>query len=79
MSRFDYVKYDDEALNAQAMLKDEFQELEGLVARLLPAGRPLSLVLTKLEEAYMWCGKGIRDLQIDRNGSADLQEERNNE
>lgn len=28
-----------------------------------------------LEQAYMWCGKAIRDEQIARNGSAELQDE----
>jgi hypothetical protein len=79
MSRFDYVKYDQEALDAQAALKQKFGELEQLVTDSFPAGRPQSLVLTKLEEAYMWCGKGIRDDQISRNGFADLQEGRGNE
>lgn len=35
--------------------------------------------IDSLEEAYMWCGKMIRDAQIARNGSAPLQEERGNE
>jgi hypothetical protein len=34
---------------------------------------------TQLEIAYMWCGKGIRDDQIERNGTAPLQEERGDE
>jgi hypothetical protein len=33
-------------------------------------------VFTKLEEAYMWIGKAVRDDQIERNGSAELLEER---
>lgn len=32
--------------------------------------------LQRLEQAYMWCGKAIRDEQIERNGSAPLLEER---
>lgn len=32
--------------------------------------------IEKLEEAYMWIGKTIRDDQIRRNGSAPMQEER---
>ncbi len=32
----------------------------------------------RLEQAYMWVGKAIRDDQINRNGSAPLQEERVN-
>lgn len=78
MSRFDYVKYDDSAQAAQNQLKDEFQLLEATVEKLVKSGRAKALVLTKLEEAYMWVGKGIRDDQIQRNGSAELQESRSN-
>lgn len=34
--------------------------------------------LIDLEKSYMWVGKRIRDEQIQRNGSAELQEERTN-
>lgn len=34
------------------------------------------MAITKLEEFYMWVGKAIRDEQLLRNGSAELQEER---
>jgi hypothetical protein len=37
------------------------------------------VVLTKLEEAYMWIGKAIRDEQIERNSKAELQESRGHE
>lgn len=74
--RFNYVKYDDEAVQAQNELKTQFENLETAVNCLLPDGRAKSIVMTKLEEAYMWCGKGIRDAQIVRNGSAQEQPER---
>ena len=44
----------------------------------LKSPRTVALALTKLEECYMWIGKAIRDDQIERNGSAELQEERTN-
>lgn len=78
MSRFDYVKYDKESITAQASIKKEFENVASGVDLTLSAGRAKSLVLTKLEEAYMWCGKAIRDEQIQRNGSAPAQEERSN-
>ena len=77
MSRFDYVKYDEKAVNQQNDFKNYFQGLEGHVSE-LESPRAKALVLTKLEEAYMWIGKAIRDDQIERNGSAELQEERTN-
>jgi hypothetical protein len=77
-NRFDYVAYDDRATAQQATFKEVFQQIERFVAADLQAGRATSLVLTKLEEAYMWVGKAIRDEQIARNGAAALQEQRNN-
>jgi len=75
MSRFDYVKYDEMAETNQAAFKSMFSELDTHVSA-MKDGRAKSLVLTKLEEAYMWIGKAIRDDQVARNGSAQLQEER---
>ena len=75
MSRFDYVKYDEVAQIGQAMFKQKFEVLSEMLDA-LPDGRNKSLCLTKLEECYMWLGKAIRDDQIARNGSAELQEER---
>lgn len=78
MSRFDYVKYDNKAQEDQAYIKTRFEELEEAVMGNLKPGRASALVLTKLEEAYMWVGKAIRDEQIARNGAAELQESRGN-
>lgn len=78
MSRFDYVRYDVKAEAAQAELKATTMLLESTVEHLITSGRAKALVMTKLEEAYMWMGKGIRDDQIARNGMADLQEGRTN-
>lgn len=41
-------------------------------------GPDLSEALALLERSFMWCGKAIRDEQIERNGSAPLQEGRTN-
>lgn len=78
MSRFDYVAYDDKAIHLQKAFKDHFSLLEEMTEKYLPNGRAKSLVLTKYEEAYMWIGKAVRDDQIKRNGSAELQEGREN-
>ncbi len=78
MSRFDYVKFDDTAYNKQADLKVAFAKLDHLIETTLPNGRAKSLVYTKLEEAYMWVGKAIRDEQV-LERSAELQEERKSE
>ena len=64
--RFSYIKYDQQAIDLQEAFKKKFEEVESMVASHLPQGRPSSLVLTKIEEAYMWVGKSIRDMQIAR-------------
>lgn len=78
-SRFDYVKYDDRAQKDQALLKAVFQDAEGMIDATLVPGAQKNRALAALEEAYMWCGKDLRDQQIQRNGSAPLQEERTND
>lgn len=75
--RFDYVKYDEQAIAKQKEAKELCQKLEGFIAMEL-AGRPQSLAMTKLEEVYMWIGKSIRDQQVEKRG-AELQEQRNDE
>lgn len=77
MSRFDYVKYDETAVQLQESAKRMVSDLEAMIDQIGNCGfRSKSLAITKLEESYMWIGKAIRDDQIARNGSADLQEER---
>jgi len=61
-SRFDYVKLQ------MSVLEAGIEQLQ--------SPRAKALALTNLEQAYMWIGKAIRDDQIARNGSAELQEER---
>lgn len=77
-TRFDYVKYDEEAVKKQSIIKESFMAIDNLVAKVLPEGRAKSLVFTKLEEAYMWTGKAIRDEQIKRDSSSEDCPERSN-
>jgi len=78
MNRFDYVAYDEIAKKEQAEFKDIFMDLESRIKLSEHNSRSASLALTKLEEAYMWIGKMIRDEQISRNGIANLEEQRSN-
>lgn len=78
MSRFDYVKYDEQADEVQKTFKIRVSQLEECIDGILKSPRAKALALTKLEEVYMWVGKAIRDDQIARNGSAPLQEQRTN-
>lgn len=77
-SRFDYVEYDGLAMNLQADLKSTMTSLENFINFNLKSPRAKALALTKLEEFYMWTGKAIRDDQITRNGTVNLQEQRIN-
>lgn len=76
-NRFNYVKYDSQAMETQQELKEAFEKVEALADKLAD-GRAKALVFTKLEEAYMWTGKAIRDDQIERTGKVDEQPERSN-
>lgn len=78
MSRFDYVKYDEKAIASQEKFKEAAVMLETGIELEIQCPRSKALALTKLEEAYCWIGKGIRNDQIKRNGTAELQEERSN-
>lgn len=78
MGRFDYVKYDKVAEEQQKEFKAAVSLLEEGIERHLNSPRAKALALTKLEEVYMWIGKAIRDDQVRRNGSAELEEKRNN-
>jgi len=78
-NRFDYVAYDAEAQIKQSDFKSLFGAVEILANKHLPDSRWKSLLMTNLEYAYMCTGKAIRDDQIIRNGSADLQEGRSRE
>lgn len=71
--RFDYVKYDEQSVEKQNKIKKLFQDIETSVDECLDNGRAKSLVMTHLEEAYMWTGKAIRDEQIERDNSPDCE------
>ena len=73
MNRFNYVKYDDEAIETQNFFKIHFMSLEKSTNEKLKSPRAKALVRTKLEEAYMWIGKAIRDDQIQRGGTYELE------
>jgi hypothetical protein len=75
--RFDYVKYDDTAQGKQEEFKSQFKTLEGMANAMMPDGRAKSIFMTKIEEAYMWAGKALRDEQV-YGRRAVLQENRCN-
>lgn len=67
MSRFDYVKYDEQSTAAQEAFKVKFDEIEKLADEVLQNSREKASLMTYLEIAYMWIGKAIRNEQIARN------------
>lgn len=76
MSRFDYVKYDDNSDLLQEYFKSGVIVLESPIEIYLKSPCAKALAITKLEECYMWLGKAIRDDQIARNGTSEPQEHR---
>lgn len=64
--RFDSIKYDEHSNLKHTEFLEKFKELEKITDTLLINGRAKALVLTKIEEAYMWVGKSIRDEQVGR-------------
>lgn len=65
--RFSYVKYDEQSIQKQETFKQMFEAIEDYANLALTDSRPKSLLMTALEEAYMWTGKAIRDEQIARD------------
>lgn len=68
--RFEYTQFDEVSRRQQKHMKESFERLTHDFETLFLVGRARSLVLTKLEEAYMWVGKAIRDDQADRESKS---------
>lgn len=77
--RFDYVKYDEHALALQGNFKLLTENLEVAINKGIVSPRAKALALTKLEEVYMWIGKGVRDDQTKRSSSTVPNESRDPE
>lgn len=74
--RFSYVRYDEQSVKKQEAFKAAFEAIESLAESSLKNGRAKALLMTSLEEAYMWTGKAIRDEQIERNVQTEHSPER---
>jgi len=77
--RFSYVKYDEKSVEKQETFKRLFEDIEAYAVGNLPESRARSLLLTELENAYMWTGKAIRDEQIARDSQPEHVPERTTE
>lgn len=64
-----YVKYDDDSAQKSVSLKNKVEILSTEICANLTPSRERSLAVTKLEEAFMWIGKAIRNDQIYRRNS----------
>lgn len=70
--RFSYIRYDEVSVAKGQDFKKLFVDLATKTEEQLSNGRAKALVLTKLEEAYMWIGKAIRDEQMSRTLTSEL-------
>lgn len=70
--RFDAIKYDETAISQQAKFKRLFNELGEAVDADLYGGQAKSRVLRRLEEAFMWVGKAIKEEQMQKRGGSQL-------
>lgn len=75
-NELDYVKYDTQSQHHQLLIKDKADALIKAIKTLIDDPVSKEYALKSLQECYMWTGKGLRNDQISRNGSAELQEER---
>lgn len=76
--RFDYVVYGEDQKIAQEKFKEFFKQIEDYANSRLVESRPKSLMMTALEESYMWAGKALRDEAIFRNENIPHSEDRTN-
>jgi len=60
---FGSIAYDEQSQQASNNIKSICCELETAIEAYLSDSRERSLALTKLEECFMWVGKGIRSDQ----------------
>lgn len=75
VSRFEYVKYDSVAGVTQKHGKKIVENLESFIESSISCPDAKAKALTKLEECYMWIGKGIRNDQITRGVVAEPEKD----
>lgn len=81
MSRFDYVQYDEKAIDQQQYARGLCTMLEDFILGELGTygvTENMKHAIKSLEETYMWIGKTVRDVQFLRNGEITIQEEKGN-
>lgn len=83
MSRFDYIRYDEQSAAKQLEAKETVVAVEKIIDSIGHnfqtdvCDRAKENAIKALEECYMWIGKGIRDEQRIRDaGRTQLEEGR---
>ncbi len=75
-SRFEFIKFDDQAKTEHASFTEKFKEIEQDILTI--RSTPYRFEAMKcLEACYMWVGKAIRQEQIQRNYDAKDEQKRN--
>lgn len=63
--RYEHIEFSVFQHNLHLKFRSLFKTIEKELDHIAP-GRARSIVLTKIEEAYMWVGKAIRDEQREK-------------
>jgi len=67
MSKYRSIKFDADLSESHKDITRAFEALDGILCEHLSVGRSSSIVHTKLEEAHMWVGKSLKELQLGRD------------
>lgn len=76
MNRFDSIQYDGQSQALQVSCKQTLMVLENVMGY-LPDGRSKDMALLKIEEAYAWIRKSIRDGQLARTQITTRERDKN--
>ncbi len=65
MARFDSVQFDDIRKRELQVIKEAFERIDHLVDTHLKSSREKAIAYTKLEEAFMWINKALKQDQLE--------------
>lgn len=66
MGKFDSIQFDNHSQAVSETIKQRYKPLFDLIETSLQPSRERSLVLTKLEESFMWVNKALKEEQLKR-------------
>jgi hypothetical protein len=73
MARFGTTRFDEDLWADHVRMKEIFEGTEKELDRQIESCREKSMVLTKLEEAFLWFGKALRYKQVMRRRTGNGQ------